>query len=585
MLFIGLLLGASLWILRPFLGPAIWATMVVVATWPVMRRVQALLWGKRALAVTAMVLLLLLLFVVPLVLAIVTIVDNADEMVAWARVVTTWRPGEQPPEWLRELPWLGGVAETLWGHIVGYLRALGFEELMPRLTPYAGNATRWFVAEVGSIGLVVVQFLLTVAIAGVMYSLGEKGASHVRRFALRLAGERGAGAVQLAGDAIRGVALGVGVTAVVQSVVAGVALALAGIPFAGLLTALMFMLCIAQVGPLPVLVPALVWAFYDGHPGWGTFLVVIAVVVTMLDNVLRPLLIRMGADLPLLLIFAGVIGGLFAFGLVGIFVGPVVLAVGYAAGSVDRRHRHSGGAGAATRAGLARLRAIGGARGLPRRNNPARQRPALRLQPVPPPLRLLGLPQIFERPARSAQRRVRGRRRRRSTRFAVHVSPERIAIGASSRSTSAGSIHGASCVTMKRSRGRRRLADAAALTPLHDERRRAAGRLRRDGEVAFDAEAPLHQELLQHHRRVLAPAGVGVVVGGHVGGEEAGHLRRAVALLHCGSGGAEEAHLAEARHDGGSERIARRHRVGIGCGGCTRGAMLPHGESAGLSDA
>ncbi|MBL8287088.1 MAG: AI-2E family transporter YdiK [Rubrivivax sp.] len=328
-LFIGLLLGASLWILRPFLGPAIWATMVVVATWPVMRRVQALLWGKRALAVAAMVLLLLLLFVVPLVLAIVTIVDNADEMVAWARVVTAWRPGARPPQWLLELPWLGGVAESLWGHVVTYLRALGFEELMPRLTPYAGNVTRWFVAEVGSVGLVVVQFLLTVAIAGVMYSLGEEGASHVRRFAHRLAGERGAGAVQLAGDAIRGVALGVGVTAVVQSVVAGVGLALAGIPFAGLLTALMFMLCIAQVGPLPVLVPALVWAFYDGHPGWGTFLIVISVVVTMLDNVLRPLLIRMGADLPLLLIFAGVIGGLFAFGLVGIFVGPVVLAVGY----------------------------------------------------------------------------------------------------------------------------------------------------------------------------------------------------------------------------------------------------------------
>jgi predicted PurR-regulated permease PerM len=116
---------------------------------------------------------------------------------------------------------------------------------------------------------------------------------------------------------------------VVQSVASGVGLALAGIPFASLLTALMFMLCIAQIGPLPVLVPAVIWAFYDGHTGWGVFLVVISAVVTMLDNVLRPMLIRMGADLPLLLIFAGVIGGLLAFGLVGIFVGPVVLAVGY----------------------------------------------------------------------------------------------------------------------------------------------------------------------------------------------------------------------------------------------------------------
>jgi predicted PurR-regulated permease PerM len=328
-LFIGLLLGASLWILRPFLGPTIWATMVVVATWPVMKRMQSLLWGKRALAVAVMTVLLLLLFVVPLMLAIFTIVDNADELANWAKVATAWRPGDQPPDWMRQLPLVGGMAETVWSHLVEQLRALGLADLMPRLTPYAGNLTKWFVAEIGSVGLVVLQFLLTVAIAAVLYSMGEQGAKRVRRFARRLAGERGTDAVQLAGDAIRGVALGVGVTAIVQSVIAGLGLAIAGTPFAGLLTALVFMLCIAQIGALPVMVPALIWSFYDGHPAWGTFLIVVSVVVTALDNVLRPLLIRMGADLPLLLIFAGVIGGLLAFGLVGIFVGPVVLAVGY----------------------------------------------------------------------------------------------------------------------------------------------------------------------------------------------------------------------------------------------------------------
>jgi len=99
------------------------------------------------------------------------------------------------------------------------------------------------------------------------------------------------------------------------------------VPFAGLLTALMFMLCIAQVGPVLVLLPAAAWAFYTDSTGWGIFLVVWSLVVGTLDNVLRPALIRMGADLSLLLIFAGVIGGLLAFGLVGLFVGPVVLAV------------------------------------------------------------------------------------------------------------------------------------------------------------------------------------------------------------------------------------------------------------------
>ncbi len=324
-LFIGMLIAATLWILRPFLGPAIWATMVVVATWPLMRRVQGWLWGRRGLAVAVMLLALLLLFVVPLALAIVTIVGNADRIIEWARLAATWHLPQSAPDWATSLPLVGGWVQRLWEQAT----AFGLPELLPKLSPYAGNATRWFVAQIGSVSFVLLQFLLTVAIAGVLYSSGE-GATHLaRRFARRLAGERGADAVQLAGDAIRGVALGVGVTALVQSVLGGLGLALAGVPFAGLLTAVMFMLCIAQIGPMPVLLAAAGWVLWGGATGWGVFLVVWAVVVGTLDNFLRPMLIRMGADLPLLLIFAGVIGGLLAFGLVGIFVGPVVLAVAY----------------------------------------------------------------------------------------------------------------------------------------------------------------------------------------------------------------------------------------------------------------
>jgi len=119
------------------------------------------------------------------------------------------------------------------------------------------------------------------------------------------------------------------VTALAQSVLGGIGLAVAGIPFAAVLTAVMFMLAIAQVGPLLVLVPSVVWLYWNDGTGWGTFLLVWTVVVGAMDNVLRPILIRKGADLPLLLIFSGVVGGLMAFGLIGIFVGPVVLAVAY----------------------------------------------------------------------------------------------------------------------------------------------------------------------------------------------------------------------------------------------------------------
>ncbi|MGC1519830.1 MAG: AI-2E family transporter, partial [Azonexus sp.] len=143
------------------------------------------------------------------------------------------------------------------------------------------------------------------------------------------AGERGENSVILAGQAIRGVALGVGVTAIVQTVLGGIGLAIAGVPFASLLSAVMLMLCIAQLGPALVLFPAVGWMYWMGDNGWATFLLVWSLIVGSLDNFLRPMLIKKGADLPLLLIFAGVIGGMLGFGLIGIFVGPVVLAVTY----------------------------------------------------------------------------------------------------------------------------------------------------------------------------------------------------------------------------------------------------------------
>ncbi len=324
-LVLGGLIAGSLWILRPFLGSMIWATMVVVTTWPVMLRVQARLKGRRWAAVLVMTFLMLLLFAVPLVLTLLTLVDNADRIVEWAKALTTMHVPATPPEWLSGLPLIGSKLALAWEQAV----AAGLEGLLPKLQPYAGSVTRWFVGEIGSVGYVLLQFLLTVAIAGVMYAHGEGAADRVRRFARRIGGTRAEDAVMLAGQAIRGVALGVGVTAVVQALLGGAGLLLAGIPFAGLLTAATFMLCIAQIGVLPVLLPAAGWAFWNDDTGWGVFLLVWTGIVATLDNFLRPLLIRLGADLPLLLIFAGVIGGLLAFGLVGIFVGPVVLAVAY----------------------------------------------------------------------------------------------------------------------------------------------------------------------------------------------------------------------------------------------------------------
>jgi predicted PurR-regulated permease PerM len=271
-----------------------------------------------------MTLALLLVLVVPLSLAIGTIVSNADTIAGWAKSLASFKV-PPPPEWLSKLPVVGGKAVLAWEQVA----AAGIEELAAEAAPYAGSVTKWFVAEVGSFGMVFVQFLLTIVIAAIMYANGEHAAAAVKRFGRRLAGPRGEDSVRLAGQAIRGVALGVVVTALAQSVAGGIGLAVAGVPFAAILTAVMFMLAIAQLGPVLVLAPAVIWVYWSGSTGWGTFLLIWTVAVGTMDNFLRPILIKKGADLPLLLIFAGVIGGLMAFGLIGIFVGPVVLAVAY----------------------------------------------------------------------------------------------------------------------------------------------------------------------------------------------------------------------------------------------------------------
>jgi predicted PurR-regulated permease PerM len=322
-LLIFILIAASFWILRPFVLSIVWAAMIAVATWPLMIRLQARV-RSRAVAVILMSAAMVLVFVVPMVLAIQTLIDNADTMKRWGQLLAT-ASIPPPPDWLLRVPLAGERLTEVWTDVA----AAGRQGIAARLAPHAAAAAQWLLDALGSAGVLAVQFLLTVLITVIMYVQGEAARAGLIRFGRRLAGDRGEGVVILAGQAIRGVALGVVVTALLQTVAAGLGLLVAGIPFAGLLTGVVLLLCIAQVGPLLVLVPAVVWLFWSGHTGWGVALLVWTVIVGTMDNVVRPILIRKGADLPLLLIFAGVLGGLFAFGIVGLFVGPVVLAVTY----------------------------------------------------------------------------------------------------------------------------------------------------------------------------------------------------------------------------------------------------------------
>jgi predicted PurR-regulated permease PerM len=321
-LIIGILIAGSLWTLLPFIGALVWATTIVVATWPLMLKVQHLARGKRSAAAALIAIAMLTIFTVPFALAIGALLDAAKEGIELVRAVTT-RGLPPPPAWVEGVPWAGPRLAARWQEWV----AAGPDAITEALRPYVRSTAGWAIAITGGFAGVVIHFLLTVVIAAVLYTNGEVAARGVLMFAHRIGGERGERSIRLAGQSIRGVALGVIVTALVQSIIAGIGLWLAGVPRPGLLLAVVFVLSVAQLGPLPVLIPAIIWLFWSGKPGWAALLIVTAVIVMIVDNVMKPLLIKRGVDLPLLLIISGVIGGLISFGVVGLFIGPVILAV------------------------------------------------------------------------------------------------------------------------------------------------------------------------------------------------------------------------------------------------------------------
>jgi predicted PurR-regulated permease PerM len=323
-LLIGTLIGASLWVLRPFLVALVWAAMTVIATWPVMLFIEGKLWHRRGLAAAVMTGLFLLLFVLPVTLAILKIVSNADDIVTWVKSLGSFATPEAP-DWLTGIPYVGSKLAARWKEIA----ATTPEEIRSRLLPHVGTLLKWFVGEMGNLGSLLLNFLMTLVIVAVLYLKGEAAVAGVNSFAKRIAGLRGEEATCLAAQAIRAVAAGVIVTALVQSALTWLGLIVVGMPYAAFLTAVAFVFAVAQLGPGPVLLTGVVWLYWTGEPVWAAAFLLWSIFVGLLDNFLRPILIKKTGDLSLLLILPGVIGGLIAFGFVGIFIGPVVLAVAY----------------------------------------------------------------------------------------------------------------------------------------------------------------------------------------------------------------------------------------------------------------
>ncbi len=323
-LLIALLIAAPFWILKPFLGAIVWATFLAVATWPLMVRLQKGLWGKRSLSITVMTLGLLAIVFVPLAAMVIALVQNMERIKAFLSSVPHYHI-PPAPAWLAKLPLVGGKAAATWSSAA----AAGVPALVAKAETHIRGIAAWLGQEFGGFGSFLLEFALTVAIQAVMFARGEQAVAGVRAFARRVAGKYGDQTVDLVGGTIRTVALGVVLTALAQAAFAGIGLAIARVPAAAALTVAMFALCASQIGPIPILALVVIWAFASKGVGWGIFLILWSVATELINNILRPALLKKGGDLPVLVTLAGVIGGLASFGTIGLFVGPVLLAVTY----------------------------------------------------------------------------------------------------------------------------------------------------------------------------------------------------------------------------------------------------------------
>ncbi|HEX5068834.1 MAG TPA: AI-2E family transporter [Vicinamibacterales bacterium] len=321
---IAALIAGSLWTLWPFLGALLWATTIAVATWPLLLKLQHGLGGRRTPAAALMTLAIAAVFLVPFVWAVTVLIDLGVQGVELVRAAS--ERGLQPlPDWVASIPMLGPRLQSRWQE----LTLGGPEQVADALRPLARQAAGWTIALTGGIGAVTVHFLLTVLMTAGLYVRGEQAAAGVIAFATRINADRGERIVLLAGQAVRGVALGVIVTALLQAVVAGLGLWAVEVPRWGVLLAVTFVLCVAQLGPLLVLLPAAAWLAWIGRPVAAGVLLFLIVAISIMENVVKPMLIRRGVDVPMLLLIAGVLGGLLSFGVPGLFVGPVILAVTY----------------------------------------------------------------------------------------------------------------------------------------------------------------------------------------------------------------------------------------------------------------
>lgn len=320
---VALLAVGCLLILRPFISAALWAAILCFSTWPLFLRLEQVVGGRRGLAALIATLALAATIAAPFVILGSTLASNLADLTAAAQKIFEAGP-PAPPLWVGTIPLVGSRLRDYWLTLTES-SAARLEELA-KLLP----TVRDFAVDGGKLlGNGIFQILLSLLIAFFFYRDGETVADRLSAGINRIGGERGDALLEVAGSTVRAVVYGVIGTALAQGVLGAFGFLIAGVPGVAFLGFVTFIMSMIPGGPALVAAPAAYWLYSQGYSGWAIFMVLWGVMVSSIDNVIKPLLMSRGVSTPMILVMFGMFGGVIAFGLVGLFIGPTVLALGY----------------------------------------------------------------------------------------------------------------------------------------------------------------------------------------------------------------------------------------------------------------
>jgi predicted PurR-regulated permease PerM len=317
---LALLLYFSLLLISPFVSIIIWSVVLTVALYPPFEWLAAKLGGRRRLAAALITILSLLVVIGPVSWLAFGLIESLRAISERLDLSAVAIPA--PSMAVKEWPLVGDSIYQFW-ELASTNFGAAFATIAPQLKPLGSSLLRIAAAT----GIGIIEFLVSIVVAGFLFSPAPSLVTTVKNFSRRLSAERGEEFVGVAGATIRAVSRGVIGVSVLQAILAGIGLMAAGIPQTSLITFAVLIFGIVQIGASVVLIPVIIWSWFSIETSSALLLTAFLVPVSALDNILKPIVMGRGLKTPMLVILIGVIGGTLAFGITGLFLGPIVLAV------------------------------------------------------------------------------------------------------------------------------------------------------------------------------------------------------------------------------------------------------------------